>query len=46
MSIQNPFKQKKSKQNLELLKRIQELKKKKNAVILAHYYLLDNSGQV
>ena len=46
MSIQNQFKQKKSKQNLELLNRIQELKKKKNAVILAHYYQEDNIQEI
>ena len=46
MSIQNQFKQKKSKQNLELLNRIQELKKKKNAVILAHYYQEDSIQEI
>ena len=46
MSIQNQFKQKKSEQNLELLNRIQELKKKKNAVILAHYYQEDSIQEI
>ena len=46
MSIQNQFEQKKSKQNLELLKRIQELKKKKNAVVLAHYYQEDSIQEI
>ena len=38
MAIPNQFEQKKSKNNLDLSNQIQELKKKKNAVILAHYY--------
>ena len=46
MSIQNQFEQKQSKQNLELLKRIQELKMKKNAVILAHYYQEDSIQEI
>ena len=44
MAIPNQFEQKKSRQSLELSNQIQELKKKKNAVILAHYYQ-DNSIQ-
>ena len=42
MAIPNQFEQKKSKQSLELSNQIQELKKKKNAVILAHYYQDDS----
>ena len=44
MAIPNQFEQKKSKKSLDLSNQIQELKKKKNAVILAHYYQ-DNSIQ-
>ena len=44
MAIPNQFEEKKSKKSLDLSNQIQELKKKKNAVILAHYYQ-DNSIQ-
>ncbi|MEC8599875.1 MAG: quinolinate synthase NadA [Bacteroidota bacterium] len=46
MAIPNQFEQKKSKQSLELSNQIQELKKKKNAVILAHYYQDDSIQEI
>lgn len=46
MAIPNQFEQKKSKHSLELSNQIQELKKKKNAVILAHYYQDDSIQEV
>ena len=46
MAIPNQFEQKKSKNNLDLSNQIQELKKKKNAVILAHYYQDDSIQEI
>ena len=46
MAIPNQFEQKKSRQSLELSNQIQELKKKKNAVILAHYYQDDSIQEI
>tara|TARA_B100000963_G_scaffold306390_1_gene281035 strand:- start:15119 stop:16084 length:966 start_codon:yes stop_codon:yes gene_type:complete len=46
MAIPNQFEQKKSNQNLELSNQIQDLKKKKNAVILAHYYQDDSIQEI
>lgn len=46
MAIPNQFEQKKSKHSLELSNQIQELKKKKNAVILAHYYQDDSIQEI
>ena len=46
MAIPKQFEQKKSKQSLELSNQIQELKKKKNAVILAHYYQDDSIQEI
>ena len=46
MAIPNQFEQKKSRQSLDLSNQIQELKKKKNAVILAHYYQDDSIQEI
>jgi len=46
MAIPNQFEQKKSKKSLDLSNQIQELKKKKNAVILAHYYQDDSIQEI
>ena len=46
MALPINFKQKKSKNSLELSNQIQELKKKKNAVILAHYYQDDSIQEI
>ena len=46
MAIPNQLKQKKYKHSLELSNQILELKRKKNAVVLAHYYQEDSIQEI